>query len=81
MTETTLTILQAYEAMYEHLSNLYERTGSSEVAVLLSDMSLLSDGKTADPAAWGDWLTCVHRAIAGKVDTSLRFVDDDTNVT
>lgn len=34
-------------------------------------MSFLSDGSTADPAVWGDWLECVAQAKQNKVDTQL----------
>ncbi len=54
-----LTVLQAYLAMVKFLEEFYQRTGSDDVAVLLGGMQLLKDGKTADPAAWNDWMKCV----------------------
>jgi hypothetical protein len=31
-----------------------------------SDLVVLADGETADPAAWGDWMTCVQKVLASK---------------
>jgi hypothetical protein len=72
MTDTTLTLQQAYLATFEYLSQLYKRYESDEVGTLLEEMSFLENGATADPAAWGDWLKCVEKARQGKVDA--RFI-------
>ena len=52
---------QAFRAMFVFLSAYHDRTrGSSELASVLSDIQMnRSDGLTADPAAWDDWLTAV----------------------
>lgn len=63
----------AYLATYDYLNHLYSRTQSPELGTLLSEMSVLNDGSTADPAAWSDWLKSVQRAIDGKVDCLLRL--------
>jgi hypothetical protein len=34
-------------------------------------MSLLPDGKTADPAMWKDWLKAVEKSKAGEAGTDL----------
>lgn len=59
----TLTIHQAYRAMIHFLEGFYERTGSDDVAVLLGGMQILKDGRTADPAAWSDWMKSVTDAL------------------
>lgn len=38
-----------------------EQTTSDDVGTLLGELQFLSDGDTADPAAWNDWLDCVKR--------------------
>lgn len=66
-----LSFQEAYLAMYEFLIELYQRTQSDELGSLLGDLSLLEDGTTVDPAAWGDWLRCVEKARRGGVDANL----------
>ncbi len=58
----TLTIKQAYMAMYLYLDSLYEMTGSDDLAGFLGGMSLLEDGLPADRAAWSDWLEAVEKS-------------------
>jgi hypothetical protein len=67
----SLTIKDAYAAMYAFLTDVYRRTGSDDVGVLLGGMSVLPDGGSADPAAWADWEAAVRRVKEGKVDTAL----------
>lgn len=52
---------------------LYQRTRSDELGSLLGDLSLLEDGITADPAAWGDWLRCIEKVRRGGVDADLKL--------
>jgi hypothetical protein len=66
-----ISLREAYLAMFEFLDGLYQRTKSDALGSLLGDLSLLPDGKTADPAAWGDWLRCVEKARRDNVDVSL----------
>lgn len=56
-----LSIQEAFKSMVLYLEKYYERTGSNDVGGLLSDMILLDDGTTADPAAWNDWMKCVDK--------------------
>lgn len=58
-----LTIQQAFISMYRFLRLYKGRTKSIDIGCLLSDMSTLTDGSTADPAAWIDWTECVERVI------------------
>lgn len=71
--EQVISVKQAYLAMYEYLLQLYNRNGSDDLGGLLGGMSLLPDGSTADPAAWGDWMQCVRKAREGEVDALLKL--------
>ena len=56
-----LTEKQAFRAMSQFLEQYYERAGGNvELALVLSDIQMLPDGRTADPAAWEDWLNAVR---------------------
>jgi hypothetical protein len=66
-----LTLHEAYLSMFEFLVELYRRTNSDELGAILGDLSLLENGLTADPAAWGDWLRCVEKSRRGETDSSL----------
>jgi len=68
-----LTIDEAYLAMYEILLSVWKRTQDDELGNLLGDMSLLENGKTADPATWGDWIKCVEKVKTGEVDALLHI--------
>jgi hypothetical protein len=62
--EDKITLLQAYKAMFEFLRNLYYREGQPDnLGSFLSDLQLLEDVKTADPAAWYDWLEIVQKVL------------------
>jgi hypothetical protein len=50
---------EAFEAMARFLSEYYERAGD-DLATLIADIGIESDGATLDPAAWDDWLRCVR---------------------
>lgn len=64
---------EAYAAMFAFLDAWHKRGPSDELAGLLGSMSLLADGRTADPALWSDWLEAVRKAISGEVDLQLRL--------
>ncbi|MDQ3758712.1 MAG: hypothetical protein M3331_02030 [Actinomycetota bacterium] len=70
-----LSIDEAHRAMFIFVERLWERTGKpAELASLLSDNSLLSDGGTADPAARQDWLDAVEEARrTGPERIAIRF--------
>lgn len=59
-----LTNQQAFQAMVLFLEGFYERTKSDDVGAILSDLILLEDGNTADPAAWDDWMKCVYKVLS-----------------
>lgn len=60
----TLTAEQAFRAMVIYLEGVHARTGSDDIGGLLGDLMRRSDGTTADPAAWSDWLASVEAVIA-----------------
>lgn len=53
----------AYKCMYEYLRQYCSRTNSDEIRMVLSDMSLLSDGTSADPAALEDWSDAIRTVV------------------
>ena len=55
-----MTTIEAYKAMIKFMEKYYERTNSDDIGSLLGDLQLLSDGSTADEAAWTDWLDSVN---------------------
>lgn len=60
----TLTIEQAYRAMIYFLDKLQQRTNSDDLAVYLGGMDInKNDGKTMDPAMWGDWLKAIEETL------------------
>lgn len=73
MDEQRLTSIQAFLAMYAYLSEIYERTKSNDIGLILSDLSYLSDGNSADPAVADDWARAVHKALDGQVDARMRL--------
>jgi hypothetical protein len=62
--KVTLSDRQAYEAMFSFLEELYERTHYDEIGALLGQIQMMSDGGSADPAMWHDWLRCVRQVLA-----------------
>jgi len=52
---------QAFFAMGLFLAQYYQRAGN-DMETLIADITLEADGQPLDPAAWGDWLTCVRTA-------------------
>lgn len=60
----SLTEQEAFLALDLFLSQYYARAGN-DLATLMADISVETDGGTLDPAAWDDWLECV-RAVKGE---------------
>lgn len=58
----SMSLEQAYRAMFYYLQDYYFREHSDEIGNMLGGMALLSDGGTADAAAWEDWLIAVKRS-------------------
>jgi hypothetical protein len=68
----TMTLEQAYAAMYYFLEEYYGRGHSDEIGGMLGGVSLLGDGGTADPAVKSDWQRAVQRAMT-EGDAGLAF--------
>jgi hypothetical protein len=66
MNEPTLTIEQAYRAMFYFLEHEYELTKADELGGLLGSLSwrIWAEGGPADPGAWQDWQEAVGKALA-----------------
>jgi hypothetical protein len=68
---TQLTSQQAFLAMYSFLDAHYQRSKADAVGALLGSMSLLRDGRPADPAIENDWQVAVRAAVSGSVDAGM----------
>jgi hypothetical protein len=58
-----LTLDEAYDAMVDFLETYYKETNSDDIACLLSEMQLISEGQTADPADWHNWKESVDKIL------------------
>ena len=58
-----ISIEQAYLAAYEYLLHRWESTPEHRIADELSDMSLLADGASADPACRSEFLQAVNAVL------------------
>ncbi len=68
----SLTPHQAFKAMYLYLHNLYELTGSEDLAGLLGSMSLLEDGMPVDSACWEDWIDAIEKIKSEKINLDIK---------
>jgi hypothetical protein len=50
---------EGYLAMVEFMRAYAARAGAGDLATLLADIELASDGEPQDPASWQDWLDAV----------------------
>ena len=59
----TLDEREALEAMGHFLQAYYDRGHhkDSDLPLVIHSIEILSDGITADPAAWDDWLDAVRK--------------------
>jgi hypothetical protein len=72
--DTTITVMDAYIAMFKYLEHLQRLTHSDDLAGLLGGMSLLGDTEvTADAAAWGDWIRIVSDVRQSPPDITLHL--------
>ncbi|MBG0770087.1 MAG: hypothetical protein H0S82_00175 [Anaerolineaceae bacterium] len=59
--EKELTTLDAYKVMLVFLKKCWVLRGKPEqVGDVLSDIQLINETRTADPAAWFDWLEAIE---------------------
>ena len=56
-----ITEREAFIAMRLFLEHFYSQAGN-DMETLLADITIESNGKTLDPAAWHDWLRCINEA-------------------
>ena len=68
-----LTEDEAYLAMFAYLEYRWNIIKSPDLANCLSDMSLLADGSSADPAIKHEWREAIKLVKAGKVDAMQRL--------
>ena len=61
-----LSTRQAFDAMCHFLEEYYKQTKSDDVGSLLGDLQIDASNRTADPAAWNDWLKSVKAATESK---------------
>ena len=59
---------EAFKAMVIFLERYYNETHSDDIGSLLSDLILLDDKRTADPAAWNDWINAVNKIRQSKLE-------------
>lgn len=57
---------EALEAMSSFVQAWYElgHSDDSDLVAVLSEIEILNDGGTGDPAAWPDWLGSVKKVVA-----------------
>ncbi len=66
----------AYKAMFKFLDEYYKRGKSDDIGALLGSLSLLNDGKSADPSMMDDWEEAYEEALKGSDDDYLlKFID------
>jgi len=68
-----LTKIQAFNAMCKFLEMYYSRTLSDDVGSLLGDLQMITDGETANPAAWHDWNQAVVEVLNDRLQSSNNF--------
>ena len=61
--------LEGYNKFFSILVTIFHENNYGEVGVLLSEMEILSDGSTSDPAAWDDWMKAINKVTKNNVDT------------
>lgn len=74
MMNKSLTVEQAYRAMFYFLEKEYERTKADEIGGLLGSLSwqITNGNGPADAGAWEDWQEATNRALAVDDDVFLR---------
>jgi len=53
------TLKKSYTIVFDFLRKHYLKTYVDELGGILSDMQIVGEWGTADPAAWGDWIKVV----------------------
>ena len=73
MIDQSMSVNEAYLAMFSFLEDYYARTKSDEIGSMLSSMCLMHDGQPMDIAYWDEWEKAVEKALSGEVDAEMRF--------
>ena len=68
-----LSEFMAYTAMFAFLEHRYRLTESDDIGALLSSMSFLPGGGTADPAIWEDWMSAIKEAESNDVKVDMKL--------
>ena len=77
-----LTTIEAYDAMYDYLTEYYNKNKSDDVGGLLSDMLLLADGTSADSASLMDWHESVDKIVRQKQNIlPMNFMNSKKTLT
>lgn len=69
--ENTLTINQAYLAMFAFLETYYNQTKSDDVANILTGLSLMSDGLPFDRGFYQEWMSSVSKVKIGEINAGM----------
>lgn len=56
-----LTAEQGFAAMFAYLNSYWEEFKTANLVDVLGDMNPAQGGRSADPAAWEDWLAAVRK--------------------
>ena len=64
--EEMLTTEDGFAAMFEFLKKYWSEFKTANLADVLGDMQPAYGGKSADSAAWSDWLQSVEKVLAKK---------------
>ena len=65
----TLTVREAYGAMYNYVRNYYDQAKhSDDIFLMLHAMEIVGDDDTLDPASWVEWEVAVAEALSPRSD-------------
>jgi|GEM_PF-1031553 len=70
-----ITSTEAYAAMYEFLDRFNTTYKSDDVAILLSGLSIASDGQPMDQGYLQEWNECLEKSKKGEIDIQAIFLD------
>lgn len=71
MDDKSLSVAEAYDAMFDFLEEHYNALHGDQIGSLLGSMSLMEDCRPLDPALWETWERSVSKAISGEINSKL----------